>query len=146
MSAGGSADHPLAPELLSVAEAARARLRAETKEDHEAARAAANVLREAATLAMSAGFPLTEIARAEALGKELLRGELGRDALSRVERSGLQVRETQAKHHRAIARAVRLGLSTREIAAAAGVTHGTVRAISDRLNGGTPDPEDAANG
>ncbi len=29
---------------------------------------------------------------------------------------------------------MRLGLSTREIAAAAGVTHGTVRSISNRLS------------
>jgi hypothetical protein len=50
-----------------------------------------------------------------------------------VERSGRQARDAQAEHHRAIGRAMRLGLSTREIALAADVTHGTVRAISNRL-------------
>src|ERR671922_2964197 len=74
-----------------------------------------------------------EIAQAEARGKEKVRHELGGDALKRVERTGRQAREAEAEHHRAIGRAMRLGLSMREIALAAGVTHGTVRAIGNRL-------------
>jgi DNA-binding NarL/FixJ family response regulator len=89
---------------------------------------------------MSAGVSLAEIARAEARGKEELRRELGPDALKRVERSARHVREAEAEHHRVIARGMRLGLSTREIAMAAGVTHGTVRAITSRLAGGTSSP------
>jgi DNA invertase Pin-like site-specific DNA recombinase len=74
-----------------------------------------------------------EIAQAEARGKDLVRRELGGDALKEVERTGLLAREAEAEHHRAIARAMRLGLSMREIALAAGVTHGTIRAIGNRL-------------
>jgi DNA-binding NarL/FixJ family response regulator len=133
-------DEPLRGELLAVAEAAGARLRAETEEDLDGARAAAETLLGAATSAMSAGVSLAEIARAEARGKEELRRELGRDALKRVERSARHVQEAEAEHHRVIARAMRLGLSTREIAMAAGVTHGTVRAITSRLAGDTSTP------
>jgi DNA-binding NarL/FixJ family response regulator len=66
-------------------------------------------------------------------GKDEVRSALSGDALRRVERTGRQAREAQLEHHRAIARAMRLGLSTREIAAAADVTRGTVRAITNRL-------------
>jgi DNA invertase Pin-like site-specific DNA recombinase len=73
------------------------------------------------------------IAQAEARGKEKVRRELGGDSLKTVERTGHHAREAEAEHHRAIARAMRLGLSMREIALAAGVTHGTIRAIGNRL-------------
>jgi predicted transcriptional regulator len=121
-----------APELAAVAEAAGARLRGDADEDREAKRAAAERLLAAATSAMGAGYSLSEIAGAEARGKDDVRRELRGEALRRVERSGRHARDAEADHHRAIARAVRLGLSTREIAAAAGVTHGTVRTISNR--------------
>jgi hypothetical protein len=121
------------PELLAVAEAAGERLRAETDEEPAAADSAAQVLLSAATAAMSAGYSLSEIARAEAGGKEDVKRTLGGEALKRVERSGRQARDARAEHHRAIARAMRLGLSTREIAGAAGVTHGTIRAIVNRV-------------
>jgi len=99
----------------------------------EAIGRASRALVDAATAAMGAGYSLTEIARAEAGGKDEVKHALSGDALRRVERSGRQAREAQLEHHRAIARAVRLGLSTREIAAAANVTHGTIRAITNRL-------------
>ncbi len=137
-------DRPLEGELSAVAEAAGARLRAETEEDLDAAGAAAEGLLAAATSAMSAGFSLSEIAQAEAHGKELVRRELGGDALKRVERSAQQSRKAELEHHRTIARAMRLGLSTREIALAAGVTHGTVRAIATRTLGEASSPEIAA--
>ncbi len=120
-------------ELLAVAEAAGERLRAETDEEPAAADRAAEALLGAATSAMAAGCSLIEIARAEAGGKEEVRSALGGDALRRVERTGRQAREARAEHHQAIARAMRLGLSTREIAVAADVTHGTIRAINSRL-------------
>ena len=123
----------LEAELGTVAEAAGARLRAETDEDAVAAQAAADALTHAATSAMAAGYSLTEIARAEARGKDTLRGTLRADALKLVERTGTRARETQAEHYRAIARASRLGLPMREIANAAHVTHGTIRAITQRL-------------
>ena len=119
--------------LAQVAEAAGARLRAETDEDADAARVSADSLTRAATSAMEAGYTLTEIARAEARGKETIRQALRADALKLVERTGARARETQAEHYRAIARATRLGLPMREIAQAAHVTHGTIRAITNRL-------------
>ena len=130
-----------APELVAVAEAAAARLRTDVEEDSDATRAAAETLVHAATSAMGAGHSLTEIAAAEARGQDDVRRELRGDALRRVERSGRHARDAEAAHHRAIARAVRLGLSTREIAVAAGVTHGTIRTISNRY----AEPESAGD-
>jgi DNA-binding NarL/FixJ family response regulator len=130
-------------ELFSVAEAAGARLRAETDENAEAERRAAEALLAAATAAMSAGHTLTEIARAETRGKESIRRTLRADSLKLVERSGYRAREAQAEHYRAIARATRLGLPLRDIAQAAQVTHGTIRSISNRMAGHTSDPEHA---
>jgi DNA-binding NarL/FixJ family response regulator len=131
----------LVVELAEVAEAAGARLRAETDADGEAARSAAEQLVAAASAAMAAGQSLTDITHAEAHGKEEVRDTLRADTLRSVERTGRRARETRMEHHQAIARAVRLGLSTREIAAAADVTHGTVRAISNRLAAGSHDGE-----
>ena len=125
---------PEAPALVAIAEAAGAHLRAATDEDESAVTAADEALLAAATSAMRAGHSLTEIAHAEADGQEQVRRSLRNDVLRRVERSGRQAREAEEEHHRAIARAMRLGLSTREIAASAGVTHGTIRAITNRLN------------
>ena len=82
---------------------------------------------------MEAGYTLTEIARAEARGKDTIRLGLRADALKLVERTGIRAREAQAENYRAIARATRLGLPMREIAHAAHVTHGTIRAITNRL-------------
>lgn len=128
-----SADRILEDELAAVAEAAGVRLRAETDEDADAVQVAADELTRAATAAMAAGYSLTKIARAEAYGKDTLRRSLRGDALKMVERSGQRAREAQVEHYRAIARATRLGLPMREIAHAAQVTHGTVRAITNRL-------------
>jgi DNA-binding NarL/FixJ family response regulator len=124
---------PTPPELETVADAAASRLRAEIDEDPDAIRVATEALVSAVTSAMSAGHSLTRIARAEADGQENVRRSLRDDILKRVDRTQRQVREAEATHHRAIARAMRLGLSTREIAASARVTHGTIRAIANRL-------------
>ncbi|MBV9946425.1 MAG: hypothetical protein JOZ69_06235 [Myxococcales bacterium] len=123
-------------ELLAVAEAAGARLRAETDQDAEASRGAADALVSAASAAMAAGHSLTAIAQAEAQGKDTVRQALRGDALKLVERSGERARQMRAEHYQAIARATRLGLPMREIAQAAGVAHGTIRAINNRLAGG----------
>lgn len=128
-----NAERILEDELAAVAQAAGARLRAQTDEDSDAVRVAADELTRAATSAMAAGYSLTEIARAEAYGKDTLRRRLRGDALKIVERSGQRAREAQVEHYRAIARATRLGLPMREIAHAAHVTHGTIRAIANRL-------------
>ena len=140
-----SSESPVeAAELAAVAEAAGARLRGDADEDQVATRTAAERLLRAATLAMGAGHSLSEIAAAEARGQDKVRRELRGEALRRVERSGRHARDAEADHHRAIARAVRLGLSTREIAAAAGVTHGTVRTISNRYVAPLPAEDVAA--
>ena len=125
----------LVTELAAVARAAGDRLRAETDADADAAQAAAGALMTAATAAMAAGHTLSEITQAEARGKQAVRNALRGDALRTVERSGRRARDAGIEHHQSIARAMRLGLSTREIAAAAGVTHGTIRAISNRVSG-----------
>lgn len=138
-------DRPLEGELASVEEAAGARLRAETDGDREAAGLAAEAIQAAATSAMSAGYSLSEIAQAEMRGKQHVRRDLHDDALEHVKQTGQDMREASIQHHRAIARAVRLGLSMREIAVAAGVTHGTIRAISNRLMGGEPGEDLDAN-
>jgi hypothetical protein len=139
VSTSGEVDERLVPaELSAVADAAGERLRAETDEEPEAADRAAAALLNAATSAMGAGYSLSEIAQAETSGKERVRDALGGDALRRVQRTGRQAHDARTEHHRAIARAMRLGLSTREIAAAANVTHGTVRAIVNRLTVAAP--------
>lgn len=124
----------LGTELTAVAQAAGARLRAETDGDARAAKAAADALLNAATVAMTAGHSLSDITQAEAQGQESVRGALRPDTLREVKRSGRRAREAKQEHHQAIARAMRLGLSTREIATAARVAHGTVRAIINRLS------------
>jgi hypothetical protein len=131
----------LVAELAAVCDAAGARLRAETEADDDAAGAAAEQLMAAASSAMAAGQSLSDITRAEARGQDEVRDALRADTLRSVERTGRRARETRMEHHQAIARAVRLGLSTREIAAAAELTHGTVRAISNRLAAVGADPE-----
>jgi DNA-binding CsgD family transcriptional regulator len=129
-------------ELLAVAEAAGIRLRAETDQDTERARAAADALVQGASSAMAAGYSLSQIARAEADGKETVRHTLRADALKLVERTGHRARQMQVEHHHAIARATRLGLPMREIAQAAGVTHGTIRAINNRMASQTTGSEE----
>jgi DNA-binding NarL/FixJ family response regulator len=126
----------LVSELEAVAKAAGNRLRAETDADADATVEAAQALVTAATSAMAAGHSLSDITQAEARGKDDVRDALRAETLRSVERSGRRARELRIEHHQAIARAMRLGLSTREIASAAGVTHGTVRAISNRLASG----------
>lgn len=128
-------DVALEGELAAVAKAAGDRLRAETDQDADAAEAAAGELVRAASAAMAAGHSLTAIAHAEARGKDTVRQALRADALNLVERSGERAREMRSEHHQSIARATRLGLPMREIAQAAGVTHGTIRAINNRLAG-----------
>jgi DNA-binding NarL/FixJ family response regulator len=93
----------------------------------------------AATAAMAAGHSLSDITQAEALGQDRVRDALRPDTLRDVKKSGRRAHEARFEHHQAIARAMRLGLSTREIATAARVTHGTVRAISNRISRGGPD-------
>jgi DNA-binding NarL/FixJ family response regulator len=140
MSSGqGAVTSGLVTELADVARAAGDRLRAETDGDTRAAKLAGDALLAAATGAMAAGHSLSDITEAEASGKDGVRDGLRPDTLRDVKRSGRRVREARQEHHQAIARAMRLGLSTREIATAARVAHGTVRAIMNRLSMAEPE-------
>ena len=126
----------IANPLDAVAQAGAALLRAETDQNVTAAREARDVLMRAATAAMQGGIPLRDITAAESRGQSEIRQELRGDTLRKVERARRQMRDAERSYHTAVERAVRLGLSTREIAHAADVTHGTIRAITARLHGG----------
>ena len=94
---------------------------------------------EAASAAIVAGAALGAIADAERSGELRARRALSMDVLRHVTRAAKRKREADSEYEQAIARAGRIGLSHREIATAAEVSHGTVRAILARssasLNG-----------
>jgi DNA-binding NarL/FixJ family response regulator len=120
------------PDLAAIVKAAEEGLRASVNDDAAAAEAARRALVAAAGRALAAGRPLREIAAAEQRGQSAARDALRAHSLKLVERSARRVRDAQTEHERAVVQATKLGLSTRDVAAAAGVTHGTIRAISLR--------------
>jgi DNA-binding NarL/FixJ family response regulator len=108
---------------------------------------------EAASAAIAAGAALSAIADAERTGQLRARRALSPDVLRHVTSaakrkreadsgireadSGIReadsgIREADSEYEQAIARAGRIGLSHRDIATAAEVSHGTVRAILAR--------------
>ena len=87
---------------------------------------------EAASRAIAAGLLLSSIADAEQIGQRRAREVLGPDLLRRVERAGRRKREAEHEYEQAVVCAARLGLAHRDVAAAAQVAHGTVRAIVAR--------------
>ena len=91
---------------------------------------------ETASAAIAAGADLSAIANAEQTGHERARRTLSGDALKRIDRAAKRKHEADAEYEGAVQRAGRLGLSHREIATAAHITHGTVRAILTRRNAG----------
>ncbi|MGO9976072.1 MAG: hypothetical protein ACLP01_25370 [Solirubrobacteraceae bacterium] len=124
----------LSPELEALAHAADQRLRADLDDsDHEIG-VREHAVRHAASAAIAAGVPLSAIAQAEQIGQARARHELGSELLRRVERAARRSREATAEYERSVARAVRLGLGYREIAAAAQIAHGTIRAILARVS------------
>ncbi len=116
--------------LAAVATAAGRRLQGETDEDAAAISAAAADLEGAVLAAMREGVPLERIVEAQDAGRDELRGRLGPEALRQVKTAARRLREADASLRHLVRRATRLGLSARTIAEAAGVTHGTVRAIA----------------
>jgi hypothetical protein len=88
----------------------------------------------AASRAIASGLSLASIADAERLGHRRARGELGRELLRRVERAAGRRRDAEHEYEQAVVRACRAGLAHRDVAAAAQVAHGTVRAIIARAN------------
>lgn len=128
-----SAAHEVPTEpLAAVAAMAAALLRADADDDSAGVQTAAEAVRNAAMAAIAAGHSLRDVARAEEEGQETVRNELRADALRRVDRAGQRMRDAEDAWHAAISRAMRLGLSAREVAQAAGVKHGTIRAITGR--------------
>jgi DNA-binding NarL/FixJ family response regulator len=86
----------------------------------------------AARMALDAGHSLAAMAAAEAQGRQQARDGLRSELLRKVTRSAKRVQEATDEHHREVRRAAAIGLSTRDIASAAGLAHGTVRAIISR--------------
>lgn len=108
-------------------------------EDREREHGPGSSVPAAAKAAIAAGMPLAAIADAERVGQIRARRELSHDVLRRVERAAGRKREADDEYAHAITRAARLGLPHREIAAAAHVAHGTVRAIVARGDNGATD-------
>jgi DNA-binding NarL/FixJ family response regulator len=139
MNAHTSTEDIHAAELEAISAAAANRLRNEAtgtrQDDPELRRAVA----QAASAAIAAGLPLGAIADAERTGQQRAREELRPDILRQIARAARRKRETETEYEQAVIRAMRLGLTHREVAAAAEVTHGTIRAILDRTQ--KPDDE-----
>jgi hypothetical protein len=150
-----ASEQPLAPELDAVAAAAEQQLRTLAGENPLDADPLAQALADAATAAIASGHPIATVAGAEQRGQHHARTALSRELLARVERAARRRREAEHDLHQAIARATRLGLAQRDIATAAQIAHGTVRAILTRANSdtatapgepdGTPPPNHATD-
>ncbi len=125
-------DVELSGELEQIAAAAADRLRALTAGDLERDADLQRRVAEAASRAIAAGLSLAASPEAEQIGQRRARGELGPEVLRRVERAARCKREAEHEYELAVVRAGRLGLAQRDVAAAAQVAHGTVRAIIAR--------------
>ncbi|MGA8339777.1 MAG: hypothetical protein WB761_33885 [Solirubrobacteraceae bacterium] len=127
-------DVELSGELEEIATRAAERLRALTDGDVEREADLQRRVGEAASRAIAAGLLLSAIADAERIGQGRAREELGPDLLRRVERAARRKREAEHEYEQVVVRAARLGLAHRDVAAAAQVAHGTVRAITARTH------------
>jgi DNA-directed RNA polymerase specialized sigma24 family protein len=138
----------LSPELEAIATASHDRLHAQAGQDLSAEEAAQRRVGEAASAAIAAGDALSIIADAEHTGELRARRALSTEMLREVTRAAKRKREADSEYEQAIAHAGRIGLSHREIATAAEVPHGTVRAILARaaasLNGNAPQAAEPA--
>ena len=86
----------------------------------------------AARAALDGGHAISAIAAAEAEGERAARERVGGQVLRAIERLAKKLREATEEYERAIVHATRLGLPARDIAARAGVSHGTVAAVARR--------------
>jgi DNA-binding NarL/FixJ family response regulator len=134
MTSSQTTDATLSPELEAIAAAAHDRLRAEADSDVHTTGAAQRRVADAASRAIAAGAALGSIAAAERTGELRARDALSADVLRQVGRAARRKREADGEYEQAVRRAGRLGLSHREIAVAAEVSHGTVRAMLSRAN------------
>lgn len=134
MSAHTSTEDALAPTLEAIAVAAADQLHGEVigadRDEQQLHRAVA----QAASAAIDAGLPLAAIADAERTGQQRARDELRPDVLRQVARAARRKRETEVEYEQTVIRGARLGLSHRELAGAAQVSHGTIRAIIARTD------------
>jgi DNA-directed RNA polymerase specialized sigma24 family protein len=142
-------EQAMSPELDAIATAAANPLRAQCGDDPATVDEHAQRVADAASTAIRAGAALSAIANAERVGEQRARDELRTDILRRVERAAKRKREVDTDYDHAIDRAACLGLSHREIASAANVTHGTVRAILTRAETttatGQPEADEHSN-
>jgi hypothetical protein len=127
-------DEELSGQLEAVATAAAERLRAVSRGDLERDADLQRSVGEAASRAIAAGVSLASIANAERIGQGRVREEMGPELLRRVQRAARRRREAESEYEEAVIRAGRLGLPHREVAVAAQVAHGTVRAIIARAH------------
>lgn len=124
----------LAPELEALAAAAASRLHHEVTQTDQHEPELQRAVAQAASAAIAASLPLGAIADAERVGQRRARDELRPDVLRQIARAARRKRETEGEYEQAVIRGVRLGLGYREIATAAEVAHGTVRAIIARID------------
>jgi len=136
MSVQSPAPAQRAATVEALVNAAADRLRAETNDDAQLAADAQQALITATSSAMTAGVSLTQIVAAEQAGHARVRDQLGKELLRNVERAKRRRGEIEREWEIAIRRAGRLGLAHRDIAAAAEVAPGTIRAILTRTANG----------
>ena len=132
MTAHTSTRGVLAPQLEAIAAAAADRLRGEIAGTDQHEPETHHAVAEAASAAIAAGAALAAIADAERIGQQRAREELRPDVLRQIARAARRKRETELEYEQAVIRGVRLGLSHRELAGAAQISHGTVRAVIAR--------------
>ena len=111
-------------DAISNASAALLRARAEQNGGVEAAQ---RQLDEALRAAIGCGLSPADFVAADEAGRERARSEMSDGALKRIEKATGRVKAAERERLDAIRFADRLGLTTRQIAQAAGVTHITIR-------------------
>jgi hypothetical protein len=141
MSAGHATEKHLSPELEAIATAAANHVRAQLDGDDHARDEQRQKVADAASAAITTGTSLAAIADAERDGQQRARDDLAPDLLRRVSRAAERKRQAEAEYKQEILRAGRLGLSHRQIAIAATVAHGTIRAILTRAEASEPQSE-----
>jgi hypothetical protein len=132
-------------ELQAVAETAALVVRTLAADDSEPLSESRDAARGAVIAAVEAGHPLSAIAAAEKTGQDTAREQLRGELLKRIGRSARRVQAVTNEHHDDIRRADRAGLSAREIATAAHVTHATIRSIVSRQPDANHEADDATD-
>lgn len=133
-------------ELQAVAETAALVVRALAADEPEPSLSEGrDAARGAVITAVEAGHPLSAIAAVEKTGQDTAREQLRGELLKRIGKSARRVQAITAEHHDDIRRADRAGLSAREIATAATVTHATIRSIIARQPDANHQPDDVTD-